>query len=244
MGRFLSPDFNGTEDYTSPVPYADLSIPQTLNLYAFAGNNPLSNVDPDGHNYTLCDMNGNNCQDVTDDQYNNWLKANPNISVSASGQFYGTDADGNSYTAGTASYYNEQDQQGAAMIGFGGMGMVNGFMKNMAYTALGELGGAAMGAGVEALQASRAAGAAGAAVDVTNLSAKIVKDMARRGWTADEITQTVENGTAHAVTNKATGGGATEFINPANGKFVVVDNDTRQVLLVSGPGFSPNHLVP
>jgi hypothetical protein len=68
--------------------------------------------------------------------------------------------------------------------------------------------------------------------------------MARRGWTADEITQTVQSGTAHAVTNKATGGAATEFINPANGKFVVVDNATRQVLQVSGPGFSPNHLVP
>jgi hypothetical protein len=45
----MSPDYNGDEDYSSPVPYADLSNPQTLNLYGSAGNNPLTNVDPDGH---------------------------------------------------------------------------------------------------------------------------------------------------------------------------------------------------
>jgi RHS repeat-associated protein len=157
MGRFLSPDWSSAPD---TVPYADFNDPQTLNLYSYAGNNPLTFTDADGHNYTLCDMNGNNCQDVTDDQYNNWLKANPNVSVSASGQIYGTGADGNSYKAGTASYYNEQDQQGAAMIGFGGMGMVNMFMRNMAYNAAGGLIGRGIGLGVEALADSAAAGEA------------------------------------------------------------------------------------
>jgi hypothetical protein len=32
-----------------PVPYANLENPQTLNLYNYAGNNPLSRTDPDGH---------------------------------------------------------------------------------------------------------------------------------------------------------------------------------------------------
>jgi len=32
-----------------PVPYADLNDPQSLNLYAYVRNNPLSKVDPDGH---------------------------------------------------------------------------------------------------------------------------------------------------------------------------------------------------
>ncbi len=41
--------------------------------------------------------------------------------------------------------------------------------------------------------------------------------------------------------NKATGGPATEYVNSATGKFVVVDNTTKQVLQVSGPGFLPNH---
>jgi RHS repeat-associated protein len=46
-GRFLSPDWSAQEE---PVPYAKLDNPQTLNLYAYVLNNPLSAVDPGGHN--------------------------------------------------------------------------------------------------------------------------------------------------------------------------------------------------
>ena len=46
MGRFLSPDWSAK---IVPVPYAKLGNPQSLNLYAYVLNNPLSNVDPDGH---------------------------------------------------------------------------------------------------------------------------------------------------------------------------------------------------
>ena len=49
MGRWLSPDHNDSNDLPDPVPYADLDIPQTLNLYEYVSNNPLSNIDPDGH---------------------------------------------------------------------------------------------------------------------------------------------------------------------------------------------------
>jgi RHS repeat-associated protein len=46
MGRFMSPDWSVKIE---PVPYSKLDDPQSLNLYAYARNNPLSNVDPDGH---------------------------------------------------------------------------------------------------------------------------------------------------------------------------------------------------
>jgi len=46
MGRFLSPDWS---DKPEAVPYADLENPQSLNLYGYAGNNPLRRTDPDGH---------------------------------------------------------------------------------------------------------------------------------------------------------------------------------------------------
>ena len=32
-----------------PVPYASLSDPQTLNLYAYVHKNPITGLDPDGH---------------------------------------------------------------------------------------------------------------------------------------------------------------------------------------------------
>ena len=46
MGRFLSPDWSAT---VSPVPYASLPNPQSLNLYAYVMNNPLTHIDPSGH---------------------------------------------------------------------------------------------------------------------------------------------------------------------------------------------------
>lgn len=45
-GRWLSPDWSAKEE---PVPYAKLDNPQSLNLYRYLFNNPLSTVDPDGH---------------------------------------------------------------------------------------------------------------------------------------------------------------------------------------------------
>lgn len=46
MGRWMSPDWSAKED---PVPYAKLDNPQSLNLYGYVLNNPLSKADPDGH---------------------------------------------------------------------------------------------------------------------------------------------------------------------------------------------------
>ncbi|MGH9533336.1 MAG: RHS repeat-associated core domain-containing protein [Terriglobales bacterium] len=43
LGRFLTPDWS--EDLTEPIPYANLADPQSLNLYEYAGNNPVTNVD-------------------------------------------------------------------------------------------------------------------------------------------------------------------------------------------------------
>ena len=51
MGRFMSPDWSDTP---SQIPYADLPNPQSLNLYSYVKNNPLSRTDADGH----CDVDG------------------------------------------------------------------------------------------------------------------------------------------------------------------------------------------
>jgi hypothetical protein len=46
MGRFMSPDWSAKAE---PIPYSKLGDPQTLNLYAYVGNNPTSRTDADGH---------------------------------------------------------------------------------------------------------------------------------------------------------------------------------------------------
>ena len=46
MGRFLSPDWSKNPQ---GVPYANYADPQSLNLYAFVGNNPTTQSDADGH---------------------------------------------------------------------------------------------------------------------------------------------------------------------------------------------------
>lgn len=45
IGRWTQPDFaNG-----SPIPFAEMDMPQSFDLYTYVGNNPLSGIDPDGH---------------------------------------------------------------------------------------------------------------------------------------------------------------------------------------------------
>ena len=46
LSRWISADWSSTP---VPVPYADFSDPQSLNLYQFVGGNPGSKADPDGH---------------------------------------------------------------------------------------------------------------------------------------------------------------------------------------------------
>jgi RHS repeat-associated protein len=45
-GRFMTPDWSNA---LQPVPYADLKNPQSLNLYGYVDDNPLSRSDEDGH---------------------------------------------------------------------------------------------------------------------------------------------------------------------------------------------------
>jgi hypothetical protein len=46
----VSPDWSAKIE---PVPYSKLDNPQSLNLYSYFWNSPLSRTDPDGHEIDL-----------------------------------------------------------------------------------------------------------------------------------------------------------------------------------------------
>ena len=52
MGRFITPDWSRDPE---GVPYADIQDPQSLNLYAYVGNNPMARTDDSGHSHEVCD---------------------------------------------------------------------------------------------------------------------------------------------------------------------------------------------
>jgi RHS repeat-associated protein len=80
-GRFLSPDWSSDPD---PVPYADLENPQSLNLYGYVNNNPLSKTDADGH-FMLVGTQQCWCEQAASDLMGLWYhiqwnwQNNPNI---------------------------------------------------------------------------------------------------------------------------------------------------------------------
>ena len=120
MGRLMSPDYNDYGLDLAPVPWADYTNPQSLNLYAYVRNNPLSRTDDLGHDVQICDNNGH-CSTVTNDAYRAAQQAQDNgglnaptldqvgNSKDANGNFTSvaitsTDANGNTTTVGAATY--------------------------------------------------------------------------------------------------------------------------------------------
>lgn len=97
--RFTSPDPENASAFLYP------DDPQSWNGYSYGRNNPLSYVDPDGMNYTVCDTQ-NHCQDWTDDQYNKWREAQgKSIIVTAGGNILDRETE---KKIGSAQYYNEK----------------------------------------------------------------------------------------------------------------------------------------
>ena len=80
-----------------------------------------------------------------------------------------------------------------------------------------------------------------AAPDLENLSPKIERQMAERGWTPEQIQEAYENGEQFSATNRLGGPGAftpaTRYVNPETGQSVVIDDATGEIIQVGGAGF-------
>jgi RHS repeat-associated protein len=251
MGRLLSPD--------DPFADQDTNDPQSWNLYSYVRNNPLSNVDPDGHDCVYFNDNDQdvylgrgNCQDNSFDHsvyFNQTIDensfvydpSNQSLSFGYSDVLGGATLSGVNLSTGDslaafANYFNRDNPQG----------FISGSALMMAENGIASAIGKLAGLGVEAYLSARAARAAAATVDFENVSTKIEGQMLSRGWTRQSIVDTVqqakESSDIHAAINKATGGPATEYIG-STGRFVVIDNTTKQVIQVSDWGHDPNYLV-
>jgi len=257
MGRFLSPDDDSDQEPSDP---------QSWNLYPYVRNNPLTNTDPDGHdcvvqsriddNHESVSVSSGTCSGVSVGSGQSatyvpgtvtGISANGGNSIDIGYNSYDGQSSGVT-NASSAPAFDHPGIDGPAnaaifgQIGNQGMGAIKWFGEQMALNVAGGLVGHGIGLGLEALQATRLAKLASGAT--ANLSSKILRQMVSRGWTRQEIEETIQYGTAHVIEggNKATGGTVTEFVN-SSGKFVVVDNSSGQVLQVSRTGMLPNHLV-
>jgi hypothetical protein len=110
----MSPDWSEEPD---TIPYAEFENPQTLNLYSYGNNNPLTNTDPDGHDVNVCstDSYGNKqCTEMSNEQYQQASQGNGSLNVptldqvgnnQTNGTFNATDiTDTNGNVVGTATY--------------------------------------------------------------------------------------------------------------------------------------------
>jgi hypothetical protein len=67
---------------------------------------------------------------------------------------------------------------------------------------------------------------------------KWANQMLQRGWTEKQITEAITKGKAFNAVNMVNKtNGATRFVHPTTGQSVVIDNVTKQLLHVGGPGF-------
>jgi len=74
-------------------------------------------------------------------------------------------------------------------------------------------------------------------VGAAKMGPKVARQMGSRGWTDEAIQEAMQSGQQVKAVNKATGNPATRYVHPTTGQSVVVDDVTREVIHVGGPGF-------
>ena len=69
-------------------------------------------------------------------------------------------------------------------------------------------------------------------------AAKLERQMAKRGWTPDQITEAMQGRQTFPATNLVNNGNsATRYVHPTTGRSVVIDDVTKEVIHVGGDGF-------
>jgi hypothetical protein len=67
---------------------ADVGNPQSWNAYSYVISNPLLYVDPDGRTYRICEADGNNCNEVSDQDWEDYIRNDGNGLIVANNKIY------------------------------------------------------------------------------------------------------------------------------------------------------------
>jgi hypothetical protein len=156
MGRWTSPDWSATPE---AIPYADLSDPQTLNLYSYVRNNPLARRDADGHDdmaAAACTGNDRCLQDLVD---------NRAAGVDKAVRFASSPV-GIGLLELTAAYFSAGLTLGATILG----GVATGSLTTAGFLVRGTTHLAGAAAGRDPKQVDAAASAVGAATNPVPVS--------------------------------------------------------------------------
>jgi hypothetical protein len=183
----------------------------------------------------VCDKNGNNCADLTNDQYDQWLKDNPNVQVNASGQISILNENGSSTVVGQESYYNEKDLQAAQMLAQTGATLgdprtIAGF-----YGASFLLGGCSVAcpsAGSAALNLGR--GVYYALAGLLPAVPSAIEKLQNLGLSLSEANEIIESPTTQKLVDNANNGNI-NYIADVGGKLLRITTDpTGQRIISAG----------
>ena len=130
--------------------------------------------------------------------------------------------------------FDEVTVPGGAGVG-GIIGTASGWTMGMAACRTGTGGGGSSGSG----GSSSGGGTTKTWKLGSNKSAtQWANQMRARGWTEAQINEAIEHGAQFPATNNINpANGATRFVSPTTGQSVVLDNATREVIHIGGPGF-------
>jgi hypothetical protein len=69
-------------------------------------------------------------------------------------------------------------------------------------------------------------------------AAKWAGQLAKRGWTSEQISEAISRGERFEAQNMVNkGNAATRYVHPGTGRSVIIDDVTKEVLHVGGDGF-------
>jgi RHS repeat-associated protein len=222
LGRFASPDPEQAAGFDH------MHDPQSWNGYAYARNNPLIYVDPDGQNYNLCDVNGKNCSDLTDEQYDEWRKQNPDVKSTASGRLESCSESG-CIKIGSAAYHDPNDNALAMLQSVDHL--AGGPVRTMGYITMGFVGAYGVGAAAPTvLSAGRAIYYA--ATGLLPAVPSALEKLRNLNLDASEANEIINSPTTQKLVDNANGGNI-NYIADVGGKLIRVTTDPEGQRIIS-----------